>query len=89
MIANLRRAVDAGGVAGGTDFHESLFTRSRHIRSRPRRRRRHDRQRRVVLTGDGDTGKGRDVRLHLFQMQRVEQYTLALGIGANRARNAE
>ena len=89
MIADLRRAVDAGGVAGRTDFHEGLFTRRRHIRRRARRRRRHDRQRRVVLAGDGDMRKGRDVRLHFFQMQRFEQHLFALGVGAYRARNTE
>ena len=89
MIADLRRAVDARRVASRTDFLEGLLARGRHIRSRPGRRRSHDGQRRVVLTRDGDMREGRDVLLHLFQVQRVQQHPFALGIGADRARNAE
>ena len=47
------------------------------------------RQRRIVLARNGILREGRDVFLHLRQMQRVQQHVRPLGVGTDGARHRE
>jgi len=88
MIAHLRAPL--------TQWHgrqnnlgEGLFTRGRHIRADARRLRVTIANAELSLPADGDMRKRRDVRAHILEMQRLEQYSLPLSIRADRTRNIE
>ena len=76
-------------MAGRTNLCERLFDPWSAHPPPPARRRRHNGQRRIILARDGDLRERRDVLLHFFEVQRVQQHVFRLSIRADRARDTE
>ena len=79
MIADFRRPIDAGRMAGRTYLSECLFSVGRRVsRRRTARWRARRRQGRIVFTRNGNLRKWRYVPLNIREAQGLLEHSLAL-----------